>query len=75
MACLAVWIRILALRSGVFRNGEAVRSYRRDGIQRLQLTLLARISVVISVCKLGGKFRHLPQQMAKTIEIERIKMA
>jgi hypothetical protein len=39
MACLAVWIRNVALRLGVFRNGEAVRSGGSDGIQRLQSTI------------------------------------
>jgi hypothetical protein len=33
MACLAVWIRNVALRLLVFRKGEAIRSGGCDGIQ------------------------------------------
>src|SRR5882724_2684344 len=47
MACLAVWIRNVALRFEVFRKGEAVRSVGCDGIQWLQSTL-SGISVAIS---------------------------
>ena len=39
MACLAVWIRNVALRSEVFRKREAVRSGGCDAIQWLQSTL------------------------------------